>query len=171
MFTPRRSISSQCSRLNPYLLSWPKHKVSVSLSTTLISYPSHLQRRRSPLLPLSGPPATPSLAAYRRRSVSSSSAHSLAAAASPGPQSRIFAYPSDCRVGRRLGRRPPISRRSARLQLCLDVDLPAVGSAARPRHRRPLLAIPGHRPPASSASATYGTPPAYSRGIPTSGSP
>jgi hypothetical protein len=71
-------------------------------------------------------------------------------------------------AGRRLGRLAPVSRGSARLRLGLAVNLPAVGDAARLRHQGPLLAIPGHRPPARSPPrATCGTPPASSRGLPT----
>jgi hypothetical protein len=67
---------------------------------------------------------------------------------------------------RTLERKTPLSRSSlypttldpsARLRLGLAVDLPAVGDAARLRHQGPLLAIPGHRPPARSPPrASYG---------------
>jgi hypothetical protein len=119
-----------------------KHKALLSLAHLDGSTASHSQRCRS-----CPSPATPSLAARRRTSISSTSSHYLATAASPGPQSRIFSNPSNGPAGRRPASRTtgPVSRGSARIRLGLYV--PAVGSSARPWHQGPLLAIPGHRPP------------------------
>jgi hypothetical protein len=143
--TPRRSISP----MSKFIVHASPISTPTQTQKAPVSLPSH-PVTHSAAARLSCPsPSTPSLASCRHSSVSSSSAHSLAAAASSGPKSRIFAYPTNWRpAGRHRGRRAPISRDSARLRLGLAVDSPAMGSPARPRHQGPLLAIPGHRLPA-----------------------
>jgi hypothetical protein len=121
------------------------------------------QRRRSPLLPL---------AAFRRSSISASSAHYLAAAAaSPGPQSRIFANPSDWLAGRRRGRQAPIGRFHWPLVGLLR-QFTVHGSRCSSTASRTAPGHPRYQTPARSPPrASCGTPPASSRGLLTAGRP
>jgi hypothetical protein len=159
----RRSISSQYVRSLTRTENTKRQSVSLRPLDPISSRATHTaaDRRSCPS------PATPTLAACRRNTASSSSAQFLAAATSPGSQSRIFAYPRNWPAGRRRGRRAPVRLASG---FALPSILSAVGAAARPRHQGPLLAIPVHRPPTRSPSrVSSGTPPAYSRGLPTAG--
>jgi hypothetical protein len=88
--TPRRPISP----MSKFIVHASPISTPTQTQKAPVSLPSH-PVTHSAAARLSCPsPSTPSLASCRHSSVSSSSAHSLAAAASSGPKSRIFAYPT-----------------------------------------------------------------------------